>query len=597
MVQDTTGRSLGPILSLSYKNHALDEFLLDCLKNHSNLSQKDNALIRLGKPENEELMNYTEKRSKSESVAQKTLLACIKVIKLARHQLNMWKLSLCFGENPTNQLILHVLHILEVKLDEQDEHTAFELLKQINRFGSLQRTAVDLSRECEHWKGVQGNDHELLQKWLDGASPPPRCAFQNESEKRCAEYCRDGSKFCNKHVCASTGCIDQRISKKHPFCQRHICLRGGCVSEVVPSGKFCVAHACKICIKEPSIPGGTSCKKHKCEVEDCKNCSLLPFSFCLEHACTVCKEASTLSDDSSIDMRVPNSNVCGNHMCVENNCTAMKQLNLNSNYCKSHGCSVCGNHVDAKVPEGQLCVDHRCKYANEEESEYCSSRRIIVGGSNASDFCAQHTCVGCAHFRMPLTQPTCAPRFTCDQHRLCEFTSDDGDVCKNLTINGSSFCGCHQIDSAQNTCMGVAKKSKSRCKATKPSSIVGPWFCTNHSNQANNIKLPANVVSLDVTPSLGNYKPVAGAAPVQIHQRENKEPQLLRCGECDFIGTCKTMTFIDSKFCCPFHFILCSKPEEENVPSVLGMESPSAEVPASVQIPTATISRVGKCVF
>ena len=54
------GQAVGPVVILSYKNHALDEFLNDVVK-ASNFSQ--GQLIRAGKPENEGLQRFSEKMS------------------------------------------------------------------------------------------------------------------------------------------------------------------------------------------------------------------------------------------------------------------------------------------------------------------------------------------------------------------------------------------------------------------------------------------------------------------------------------------------------------------------------------------------------
>lgn len=49
------------VLVLAYKNHALDEFLIDVI-NFSNKIGRPGSLIRAGKPERlEELQKYTEK--------------------------------------------------------------------------------------------------------------------------------------------------------------------------------------------------------------------------------------------------------------------------------------------------------------------------------------------------------------------------------------------------------------------------------------------------------------------------------------------------------------------------------------------------------
>lgn len=52
--------SISAVLLLSYKNHALDEFLCDVISFDPNMG-RPGRLIRTGKPEREELARYTEK--------------------------------------------------------------------------------------------------------------------------------------------------------------------------------------------------------------------------------------------------------------------------------------------------------------------------------------------------------------------------------------------------------------------------------------------------------------------------------------------------------------------------------------------------------
>jgi hypothetical protein len=63
------GKQVGPIIALSYKNHAIDEFLLDVIKQETHFSSNRQSLIRLGKPEEEKLMHHTEKNSNLETAA------------------------------------------------------------------------------------------------------------------------------------------------------------------------------------------------------------------------------------------------------------------------------------------------------------------------------------------------------------------------------------------------------------------------------------------------------------------------------------------------------------------------------------------------
>jgi hypothetical protein len=95
------GFPVGPVLMLSYKNHALDEFLCDVLKSsatsgrHSHHSHSDNALtpgklVRCGKPDNEELLAYTERNSPAERKLQDVLVHRITIQRKARKISQSW---------------------------------------------------------------------------------------------------------------------------------------------------------------------------------------------------------------------------------------------------------------------------------------------------------------------------------------------------------------------------------------------------------------------------------------------------------------------------------------------------------------------------
>ena len=84
---------MGPVLVLSYKNHALDEFLLDVV-NMTSVGNKPGMhvgkLIRLGKSDVESLLPYGEKYSVSETKAQEHLNRKIKTLKQSRSISRMW---------------------------------------------------------------------------------------------------------------------------------------------------------------------------------------------------------------------------------------------------------------------------------------------------------------------------------------------------------------------------------------------------------------------------------------------------------------------------------------------------------------------------
>jgi hypothetical protein len=84
------GRALGPVLMLSYKNHALDEILVDILR-HSNTPMMPGSLIRVGKPEKLDLEKYRERSSPSEKTAEKDLMERIDLARKVTNLVQSWK--------------------------------------------------------------------------------------------------------------------------------------------------------------------------------------------------------------------------------------------------------------------------------------------------------------------------------------------------------------------------------------------------------------------------------------------------------------------------------------------------------------------------
>ena len=80
---------LGPILVLSYKNHALDEFLVDILESY-NRKIWHGFLIRTGKPEHEALRKFSERNSAEEFAAQNELCVRLEVQRQARRVAKDW---------------------------------------------------------------------------------------------------------------------------------------------------------------------------------------------------------------------------------------------------------------------------------------------------------------------------------------------------------------------------------------------------------------------------------------------------------------------------------------------------------------------------
>lgn len=82
---------VGPVLVLSYKNHALDEFLIDIQHQYeSSFGQqrrvlRPGMLLRTGKPDIDSLNMFTEKHSPLERHAQDHLASIINVLRTSRN--------------------------------------------------------------------------------------------------------------------------------------------------------------------------------------------------------------------------------------------------------------------------------------------------------------------------------------------------------------------------------------------------------------------------------------------------------------------------------------------------------------------------------
>lgn len=84
---ESEGHAVGPILVLSYKNHALDEFLIDVINQYQTSKRylQPGMLIRTGKPDIEILENFTERNSNLERSARTNLEGIMLVQKNTRN--------------------------------------------------------------------------------------------------------------------------------------------------------------------------------------------------------------------------------------------------------------------------------------------------------------------------------------------------------------------------------------------------------------------------------------------------------------------------------------------------------------------------------
>ncbi len=100
---------VGPVLVLSYKNHALDEFLLD-ICHHFPKRLRPGMLIRTGKPDIDSLNEFTEKHSPIEYEAKEQLAEIVGAIRMSR---NVVKGIYDCARNLAGKALLEVVEILD----------------------------------------------------------------------------------------------------------------------------------------------------------------------------------------------------------------------------------------------------------------------------------------------------------------------------------------------------------------------------------------------------------------------------------------------------------------------------------------------------
>ena len=573
------GQPVGPIIVLAYKNHALDEILLD-VKSHSALNcNLPGSLIRCGKSEDERLWKHAEHFSAEEKTWEHALTERLNSLRQmrnfgrdlqdlsshlmvnvpalqhgsveARSQLLVWRPSkVSIVETAVGALCMSI-DVMSAVLEAREDHdasteasgtqgeswpdskTAYRLLESackastsqtINRIPVRKLLACmeRLRAEAEHWiLPGEMSAASLLQAWLSGRDPPPRCIAIESSETpmmtnvRCFGIaCKPGGFCFDLHACRSRGCDAQRTTEPSrglvPFCEKHRCqATDNCPKEQLSSALFCEIHSCRACVhfhKENGQPilmaDPHACVAHRCNVQGCiklqdgPNCR-----YCNDHVCDACLG----SHSTSVMPRVPGSKFCSQHQCTAQGCTNLRIQNTSAlqTLCDAHACVVCTGirkPLDPQMPRARLCFEHRCQYVHafigDESSSNLPCAQQRCGGSF---FCADHSCKIC--LQLPSVVDVGAafeppPRNVCVKHRLCSFQYSSGARCVDIA-DGEHYCKLHELELSKRTCNSVAtdspafeqichgttKKNKP-CRTRGKAPIGKAFYCAAHADQA-----------------------------------------------------------------------------------------------------------------
>lgn len=525
--------NLGPIVVLAYKNHALDEFLLDVLDADASLdkSKGKGRLIRLGKPDEEALLEYTETKNREEFEAQKELEKRLELVKQVKTFMKEISVSM-MADFVQAELYLRCLQMVEIinECENPSSIDAYNLLQKVCSddlwVENTEEYAVELLETTEHIlvRGIRRSIrtlspneclikfNDIWKRWVKGEKLPPRCMGrclvnegnnnnnnkkkkqhqEQEEEKidvqQCFNCASTFSVYCQEiHRCQfdqnlSSACIAARLDgNKALYCGLHTCsayLKDKCSARKISEDiSYCNVHSCPLCF-EFKESTDLACISHQCQFPGCCGSFLVKsdleyFSFCSNHCCKLCFQDNTMDDNSC---KRPNSLFCDQHVCsLYPNCTESKFPG--QDFCRNHLCRYCMGKV---CNDSLFCQSHKCI---EENCVSAKVRLLNVHGSKIPlDFCQLHACAVCATERVKGigTNKICmatSSRQTCDNHFLCSGFLPNGNECSCVVTAEQSLCPEHSLGA--NTCGGVTNK-KTKCKSR---AIPGTGFCKDHQNQ------------------------------------------------------------------------------------------------------------------
>lgn len=588
-VANKAGHSLGPVLMLSYKNHALDEFLVDVLK-FSPKPLTSGQLIRSGNPENEKLRNYTEKTSSHEKDSEKELIHRIKTLRECERIASQWRTiantletNALVNENRNAldfQIIVNIVQALvccheincyanEIQNVSATAYQFAECTSSITSIGLVNtgKDQVDdsvpqLMDQMEYWQVKPDFAHEIkdayvrrltfyLYNWIHGSQPPPRCNFKSNNGQQCTLEAEERFNYCINHRCSfdKMKCPNERYDESLLFCDVHRCqststlMDGNCrLSIQFQNSRYCQNHSCVSCFETNSFPISEvknpteGCLIHQCNHESsqkqkCPTLKLLPHSFCQQHLCVTC-----LNTVEVVDWPIVNQAYCGTHACAFQGCQSFafrpNDVFKNNIYCSKHACVVCLenrlNHPHSIEANSKLCQMHRCQYPH----EICLSRKLNGEGHL---FCSMHSC----RIGITLNQPCLTPSVdkfplnTCSLHKLCGFMNNNGELCSMLTKHGEVYCNFHfdfyDKIKGDGKCAGFVDNI--RCKVEGKSDDDGIWYCEDHITQKKNELEIEDMFHEHLEPPVNNPLP-----EINIPDNIQKVRDIQRC--CDPTNLC-----------------------------------------------------------
>ncbi|OLP77490.1 NFX1-type zinc finger-containing protein 1 [Symbiodinium microadriaticum] len=450
-----------PILVLSYKNHAIDEFLLDLIKADSRLG-RGTGLIRIGGGASldQRLVAFSEKTLGRQDWEVQGLKRTVQWL----HDLSSACKALCsraksFGgfqadmfaqhpnDDPTvaqkkrNKCAYEATEMLLASLVRIFRLTKAKHREEAGHFGeddgdsdSGFLTQVDFLREDVHDARSRRMQTSLSRSQIFFEVPHLEAGVAHYVELGHTEL-EDPSEVLYMFL---------RGDRPLPMCK----YGGECESLAYShDADFCVHHSCWVesddgtCCRNPVLPQRWACAEHACQVESCERRKLpAPQRFCEDHACKKCLSLGKISPLAGDD---PPRNVCMEHpLCYQCHEFALPGKDV----CESHDVKQCQytswwgrSCSNPSIPGYNYCSRHMQSYS------YYDGSAVDEARAEGSDGAYEK-----------------AQSLRAKSSLYCAGVNRKGKKCQAMAMPGSQFCHAHAPAElhAASFVQDVAKESK-----------------------------------------------------------------------------------------------------------------------------------------
>lgn len=421
-----------PILVLSYKNHAIDEFLLDLLRaeptlNHNTKSSRipyfgryhfNNGfkkLVRVGGGCSEsELEPY---RERNVAFSDPRVCSVSQQIEDTQELRDQWhKFRECFAPiYEAQQVVAGGIESLS-----QDERKIVQ--SAVPAMSCAVATLLELTEDFKKRTEDKGlTDKDMEEKFDANTFASDSCEFDTsldyleqifKAKPMMANADMAGLYNGIKHYDLAIDPMEVLYQWVMGFCPLPACAYDdSCLNVSFDKSLYCREHSCmftqdsvEFCLNQVTQKR-LFCERHLCSAQMCENCRINDVQlFCDDHACFVC-----LAKDKVADVAVdePPRNTCERHpLCwhLQGFCTEVAELG--TSYCKMHAEDL---YCKWKEPCGEIATTGRycdLHHANaialtQASSEKCGARtrkgqpckgRRLSGSS----FCKDHVGRGCS---------------------------------------------------------------------------------------------------------------------------------------------------------------------------------------------------------